>query len=300
MLNKIIINSLPYIPKGIVQIFANRYIAGPNLNDAVNLSNELHKKEGAWTTIDVLGEFVQSRERALTEKEHSSEVLDAIVENKLNTYLSLKPTSLGLGINEDFAYDNISEIVSKAYENNIFVRLDMENTPYTSKTLNLYKKLREQGLDNVGIVIQAYLRRSETDIRSLLEYKPSIRLCKGIYVEDIKHAIKDPQEIRENYKRLLRLIFDNDMYPGIATHDEELIQDALSLIEENKIDKEKYEFQMLLGVREQRRKEILDAGHNLRVYVPFGEDWYGYSIRRLKENPNMAIHIAKSIVFGEK
>ena len=159
----------------------------------------------------------------------------------------------------------------------------------------MYKKLRENSFDNIGLVFQAYMKRSEDDIKSLIDYKPSIRLCKGIYKEPPEIAYQDKQEIRENYKKLFKLIVENGMYIGIATHDEELIQYALEYITKNNLGTQQYEFQMLLGVREKRRDELLALGHRLRVYVPFGEDWYGYATRRLKENPDMAYIIAKAI-----
>ncbi len=297
MFNQIIVKMMPLVPKGIIHQVAKKYIAGDELSDAVRVSKELLSNGGAMTTVDVLGEFVTTKERALHEKEESSRVLDAIKENNLNTYLSVKPTSLGLGIDENFAFDNISFIIKKAAESNIFVRLDMENSPYTTKTLNLYKRLRAEGLNNVGVVIQAYLFRSENDIKDLLPYNPSIRLCKGIYRESPEIAYQAKEDVRNNYKKLLRLIIDNGLYIGIATHDDPLINDAREYIDKIKLKKEDYEFQMLLGVRDEKRKEILSQGHRLRVYVPFGKDWYGYSTRRLKENPKMAGMIFKAIFF---
>jgi proline dehydrogenase len=296
MLNQLITKTMPLIPKSIIHQVAKKYIAGDELSDAVRVTQEFQKL-GGKTTIDVLGEFVTTRERALHEKDMVSKVLDAINEFSLDSYLSIKPTSLGLGIDENFGYDNISFIVKKASELNIFVRLDMENSPYTTLTLELYRKLRAEGLSNVGIVIQAYMRRSENDIKSLLSYKPSIRLCKGIYKESPEIAYQGREEIRDNYKKLLRLIIDNGMYVGIATHDEPLIVDAENLIQQKSISKNDYEFQMLLGVREEKRNELLRKGHNVRIYVPFGKDWYGYSTRRLKENPDIAGYIFKAIFF---
>ncbi|MCL5990669.1 MAG: proline dehydrogenase family protein, partial [Bacteroidetes bacterium] len=248
MFNQISIKMMPLVPKGIIHQVAKKYIAGDELSDAVRVSKELLSNGGAMTTVDVLGEFVTTKERALHEKEESSRVLDAIKENNLNTYLSVKPTSLGLGIDENFAFDNISFIIKKAAESNIFVRLDMENSPYTTKTLNLYKRLRAEGLNNVGVVIQAYLFRSENDIKDLLPYNPSIRLCKGIYRESPEIAYQAKEDVRNNYKKLLRLIIDNGLYIGIATHDDPLINDAREYIDKIKLKKEDYEFQMLLGL----------------------------------------------------
>jgi len=293
-LNQLIIKTMPLVPKDIIRKVSSKYIAGEELEDAVRVTKQLMEL-GGMSTIDVLGEFVTTKEMALHEKSMCHKVLEEIYSNKLESYLSVKPTSLGLDIDFDFAYENIKELVDRAKNLGIFVRLDMENSPYTDKTFELFKKLRGEGYQNVGIVIQAYLYRSEQDIKNLAEYKPSIRLCKGIYRESPSIAIQDKQGIRENYKKLLKLILDLGLYPAIATHDDILIDYALGLIKERKLNREDYEFQMLLGVREERRNELLRSGHRLRVYVPFGKDWYGYSTRRLKENPDIAGYIFKAI-----
>lgn len=285
---------LPLVPKAIVRRVSRRYIAGDVLSDAVEVTKRL-MAEGISTTIDVLGEFVGNRERALAETQMSLEVVKAIKDHQLDAYLSLKPTSLGLAIDEAFAYENISSVVSAAAKQDIFVRMDMENSPYTSLTLDLYRKLRNNGLSNVGVVVQAYMRRSMTDVESLLEYSPSIRLCKGIYREAPEIAYQDATEIRESYKSLLRLLFKGAGSVHIATHDEELLAYSEALIKNSSIQPERYEFQMLLGVRANRRDSLRDGGHRVRVYVPFGEDWYGYSVRRLIENPAIAVHILRAV-----
>jgi len=296
MLNKIIASIIPIFPKKFIYIFAKKYIAGPTLDDAIRVTRELMAK-GGMSTIDVLGEFVTTKEMVENELHACSTVLDAIVENHLDSNLSVKPTSLGLGIDPEYGYENIKTLLKKAKSLGLFVRLDMENSPYTTPTIELYKKLRDNGFDNVGIVLQAYMRRSMDDVKSLIEYKPSVRLCKGIYVEPKEIAYKDKEEIRENYRRLLKTMLDNDFYVGIATHDEPLILYAEELIKQRGMTREQYEFQMLLGVRNERRDQLLAEGHRLRVYVPFGTDWFGYSTRRLKENPKMVNDVIKSI-FG--
>ncbi len=296
MINELIIKTLPLVPKSLVYVFAKKYIAGETLDDAVRVTKEFAQL-GGMTTIDVLGEFVRSRERALQEREECVKVIDAIVKHNLPTYLSIKPTSLGLDVDFDFCYENIKYLGTIAKEKGIFIRIDMENSPYTTNTLKIYKMLREEGFDNFGFVIQAYMKRSMDDLKNLAEYKPNVRLCKGIYVESETIAYKDKEKIRDNYKELLVYMFENGYYPAIATHDEPLIKFAEDYIKKNSIDKSRYEFQMLLGVREYRRDELLKVGHNVRIYVPFGEDWYGYSTRRLKENPQIAGHIVKAI-FG--
>lgn len=294
LLNQLIVKTMPFVPKAIVKRVAMKYIAGYQLSDAVNVTKQL-MSINAWSTIDVLGEFVETKEMAIASTEESSKVIDAIHDNKLISYLSIKPTSQGLGIDFDFAYNNIKKLVAKAMSKNIWVRIDMENSPYTSNTLDVYRKLRAEGFDNVGIVLQAYMRRSVEDVKSLLDLKPSIRLCKGIYKESESIAYQGKEEVRDNFKKLFNLIIENDMYIGIATHDEPLINYACEYIEKNSLPKDKYEFQMLLGVREHKRDEILRNNHHLRVYIPFGEDWYGYSSRRIKENPNMAGYIFKAM-----
>ncbi|MDZ4744929.1 MAG: proline dehydrogenase family protein [bacterium] len=298
LLNRLIVATLPLVPKRIIKAVAQRYIAGPLLDDAVRVSKKL-MSSGATSTIDVLGEFVTSRDRAVYETESSSHVLDAIHEHSLASYLSVKPSSLGLDVDEEFAYQNIWGLVAKGREKGLFVRMDMENTPYTDRTLNFYRRLRADGFDNIGVVIQAYLHRSEADIRSLLPYAPSVRLCKGIYVEDEALAIKDPDGIRDNYKKLLRLLVDGGAKAHIATHDEALIKDAEQLVADRHLDKSNYEFQMLLGVRDDRRDDLIRKGHTVRIYVPFGEDWYGYSTRRLKENPQVAGYVLKALLKGK-
>lgn len=298
LFNKLVVATLPIVPKAVVKLVAQRYIAGPMLTDAVHTSKAL-KAIGASSTIDVLGEFVTDRERASNEAEMSKQVVDAIQSHSLDAYLSVKLTSLGLDLDRDFAFEKLTQIVEHARKKSVFVRMDMENTPYTDVTLDFYRKLRANGYDNVGVVIQAYLRRSENDVQSLLEYQPSVRLCKGIYVESEQVAYKDADDIRASYKALLRLLVDGNANVRIATHDEALIADAEQLVEKQKLDEGRYQFQMLLGVRERRRDAIIAKGHPMCVYVPFGEDWYGYSTRRLKENPQIAGHVARAFLTGK-
>ncbi|MGQ9819548.1 MAG: proline dehydrogenase family protein [Candidatus Kapaibacteriales bacterium] len=294
LLNQLIIRTMPLVPKPIIQKISRRYIAGENLEDAIMVSKQIMQL-GGMTTIDVLGEFVKNRQMALHEKQMCSLVLDAIRNHHLASYLSIKPTSLGLGIDFDFGYSNIRDLVEKASQFGLFVRLDMENSSYTDATLNVFRKLLSEGYQNVGIVIQAYLYRSQDDITQLAHLKPSIRLCKGIYKESPSIAYQGREEIRRNFIHLLNLIMDLGLYPAIATHDEILINYALEQITRRGLEKNDYEFQMLLGVREEKRNELIRNGQRVRIYVPFGKDWYGYSTRRLKENPDIAGYIFKAI-----
>ena len=298
-INHLIVKMVQLMPRSVVGFFSKKYIAGITLQEAVDFVKKINSK-GIYSTMDVLGESVKSKEEAMHCKNAAIEVLEAIEKNKLMANLSIKPTQMGLAIDEQFAYDQILEIVKKAAEYKNFVRIDMEDSPFTDKTLNLYKKIYEN-FKNVGVVIQAYMRRSLNDVVTLDKIGTNYRLCKGIYVEPASIAYKDKQEVRDNYLKILDQMFKDGNYVGIATHDKYLIDGAYKKIKEQNIPKEKFEFQMLLGVREDLRDKINADGYKIRIYVPFGKDWYAYSIRRLKENPSMAGHIVKSfLTFGKR
>jgi len=282
------------MPGSIVWIFSKRYIAGENLEDAVNLVKSLNEKE-IYATIDVLGEAIKNKDEALEDKSKCLEVLDAIKDNNLMANLSIKPTQMGLGLDEDFAYQQVSELVEKAKDMNNFLRIDMEDSPHTDSTLLLYKRLKEK-FNNVGVVIQSYLKRSYNDVVDLNRLNANYRLCKGIYIEPSEIAYNDRQKIRDNYIKILEEILKKGNYVGIATHDEYLINESYRLIKELHIHKDKFEFQMLLGVREDLRDKINADGYKIRIYVPFGKDWYKYSIRRLQENPQIAGFIVKNLL----
>ena len=294
ILNKFIVNALPLIPKPVVGQVAKRYIAGTTLPDAVRVVRDLNGKN-MMATMDLLGEDVKDGGEANQVKSNIIPILQAIKENALNSNMSIKPTQLGLKIDKELCFRNVKEVICEAAELNNFVRIDMEDATTTDDTLELYRRLRKDGLNNMGVVIQAYMRRSESDVRMLVKEGANIRLCKGIYNESPSIAYKGHQEIRDNYLRLLQLIFDGGSYVGVATHDDFLLDRAVPMIQKLGLSKNQYEFQMLLGVRENRRNEIVKDGHRLRVYVPYGEQWYAYSTRRLKENPLMAWYITKAI-----
>ncbi|MEK6705964.1 MAG: proline dehydrogenase family protein [Bdellovibrionota bacterium] len=304
MLKTLVSRSLGIIPKSIIHRVARRYVAGDTLDDAIGIVKKLNS-EGSHATMDFLGEFVSDRAKALETTHMAKTMLEAIARNQLRCGISIKLTSLGLDIDDEFCYTNLRHILEKARACARFVRIDMENSPYTTRTLGLYYRLRNDGFKNTGIVLQAYMRRSETDLNELAIFlkdshkKPSVRLCKGIYVEQKEIAFKDPDEIRSNYKKLLTALFKNSIHAAIATHDEELLMFACGYIKRHKIPKDAYEFQMLLGVRDSKRAELITQGHRVRVYVPFGGDWYGYSMRRLKENPEIAKHVVKAFLLGD-
>lgn len=293
LLNNLIVKVTQLLPKPMVRIFAGKYIAGEELQDAVQLVKQLNSK-GIYATIDVLGESITNKEEAIEAKRQCLEVLEAIKSNELLANLSIKPTQMGLAIDEEFAYQQISEIVQKAKSFKNFVRIDMEDSPFTDSTIRVYKRIYEK-LGHVGIVLQAYLKRTLSDAEQLNKLGTNYRLCKGIYVEPESIAYKDRQMVRDNFLKILRVMLKNGNYVGIATHDDYLIENSYKLIKDMNISKDKYEFQMLLGVKEDLRDKINSDGYKIRVYVPFGKDWYAYSIRRLKENPQMAMYVFKNI-----
>ncbi|MEW5842036.1 MAG: proline dehydrogenase family protein [Bacteroidota bacterium] len=292
-LNHAIVNFVKVLPKPVVHVFAKRYIAGEKLEDAVRVTKELNAK-GIATTIDVLGEAVTSKRESEEAKKECLAVLDAINQNKLDANLSLKPTQVGLMMDSKFCYDQVSEILERAKSYNNFVRIDMEDSPTTTLTFELHNKLKEK-YSNVGVVVQAYLKRTYDDVKRQNDLGTHYRLCKGIYVEPEEIAFKERQQIRDNYLKLLETMLKNGNYVGIATHDNYLVDGAYELIKRLDIPKNKFEFQMLYGVKEDLRDKINADGYKVRIYVPFGEHWYKYSIRRLQENPQVAWYITKSI-----
>ena len=286
------------MPRSVVKFFSRKYIAGETIESAISLVKDFNSK-GIYATLDVLGESIRSEDEAKNAFNNATKVFDAIVNNNLKANLSVKPTQLGLAINEVLAYEHILKLVKRANEIDNFVRIDMEDSPYTDATIDIYKKVFES-YNNVGIVLQAYLKRTYNDTVILNKLGTDYRLCKGIYIEPASIAYKSKQSVRDNYVKVLETMLKNGNYVGIATHDEYLINEAYRLIAELQVSKDKFEFQMLLGVREDLRDKINNDGYKMRVYVPFGKDWYPYSIRRLKENPQIAWHILKDIFSFRK
>ncbi len=291
--NKLIVKIVQLMPKSLVRVFSNRYIAGDTLKDGVVFVQKLNSKN-ILATMDVLGEAISTKEEAIEAKNEFIEVLDAIKKYQLKSNISVKASQMGILLDEKFCFEQVEEIVKKAAEDNNYVRLDMEDSTTTDKIINLHNRLREKH-QNVGIVVQACLRRTLDDVKRLNAIGTNYRLCKGIYIEPEAISYRAKQEIRDNYLRILREMLTNGNYVGIATHDEFLVKGALAMIQELGIGKDKYEFQMLCGVREDLRDSINKQGHKIRIYVPFGEHWYQYSIRRLQENPQVAGHILKNL-----
>ncbi len=286
---------LPVVPRPIVRKISERYIAGIELADACRVVQRLNE-EGKAATIDVLGEEIRSREEALEIVRSYHDVFEAIQHEQLDSNVSVKLTALGLKLGYDLCRTNLETVVRHAAESGNFVRIDMEDSTCTSDTLRMYRDLREAGLDNVGVVLQAYLRRTIRDIRALAPLKPNLRLCKGIYVEPPLIAFRDFDDVRENFVLALAELLRAGSYVGIATHDRWLIAEGRRLVEEHGLTPEQYEFQMLLGVTESSADRLVRDGNRLRVYVPYGKHWYSYSVRRLQENPKIAGYIAADTV----
>ncbi len=295
LFNRALVRVLPRVPKSVVWQFSRRYIAGPTLDDAVRAIKELNAR-GARATVDVLGEDIEQPVEAEQGRDLYLKVLDGIVENRLDCSVSVKLTELGLRLDTELCRRLAWEIATASGRHQNFMRIDMEDSSVTDATLDIYRELR-MSHPATGVAIQSYLRRSGEDVRSLLETcATDIRLCKGIYVEPPEIAFQDDEEIRDSFRSLLELLFNGGATRvGIATHDTALIQHALGLIKRMSIPKDLYEFQMLLGVTEKLRTELIDDGHPLRVYVPFGQAWFTYSVRRLKENPKLAGHIVNNL-----
>ena len=293
--NKLIVTFLPLVPKPLVGYFSRRYIAGSRLIDVIEEVKRLNGL-GMCATIDVLGESINRLEEAETPVNQYLEVLETIEKENLEANISVKPTQLGLMLDYDACLSNYTRLLESAALRGNFVRIDIEDAATTDATLKLYADLRKK-FDNVGVVLQAYLRRTLNDIRELSEKVDNLnlRICKGIYIEPRKIVWKDRRIIQLNFELLLEEAFKRGAYVGIATHDELLVWAALKVIHKLNLPKTRYEFQMLLGVQPELRKIIVEAGHKLRVYVPFGEQWYAYSTRRLRENPQIAGHIFKAI-----
>jgi proline dehydrogenase len=251
-------------------------------------------REGVCATLDVLGEDITNKNEAIQSRSQSIEVLHTIAKEKLDSNLSIKLTSLGLKLGKDVCTGNVREILNVAKQHGTFVRFDMEDSSCTSDTIDIFQTMQKD-YPNIGIVLQSYMRRSEDDMKMLMNNKTNFRWCKGIYREPSDIAFQGREEVQENFVKVLELMLRNKCYVGIATHDTVLIDAAYRLIKELGLKKNEYEFQMLLGVRPELRKKLVADGHKVRLYVPFGEHWYGYSTRRFKENPEVAGYVFKAL-----
>jgi proline dehydrogenase len=291
LLDRAIVRVLPAVPKPVVKRLSSRYIAGDQLSGACRAVKVLNDK-GKLATVDVLGEEITTEEEALALVGEYEDVLEAIQKEGLDSNVSVKLTGFGLKLDRDFCRDNLARLVRTAAGRGNFVRIDMEDSSTTSDTLAIYRELRAEGLDNLGIVLQSYMKRTLTDIAELADLQPNVRVCKGIYVEPPEVAYQDFETVRLNFVEGVSALLDNGSYVGIATHDEWILAEALTLLEERELRTDQYEFQMLLGVRSRLGDELVREGHRLRIYVPYGRQWYEYCLRRLQENPKIAGYVA--------
>ncbi len=294
LFHKVIIGTMPYLPRGLVWRFSRRYIAGTTLADAYRAVQDLNDI-GCTGTIDVLGEDITNAEQVAAALALYREALDGIRDNELQCGISVKLSELGLRIDEEGCRSAMHSLLDSTRNHENFVRIDMEDSSVTDVTLDIYREMRRD-YDRVGAVIQSCLRRSKQDVIDLMAEGPTdIRLCKGIYIEPEEIAYTDYEENRNSFSEILDLLLEGGARVGIATHDPVLVERALASLERYGIGKDQYEFQMLLGVTERLRARLVREGHPLRVYVPFGELWYKYSLRRLRENPGIAGHIVKNL-----
>jgi proline dehydrogenase len=296
MLNGLVVRTLPLVPKPIVRRIASRYVAGETLEDALRVVGELNR-EGALATLDVLGEDITSLAETEDTVAQYLAALEAIERRRLDSNVSVKLTALGLKLDPEVCRRQFWRILEGALATRNFVRIDMEDSSVTEETIRISREARQR-YDRVGLVLQAYLKRSRADAESAAKERANVRVCKGIYVEPPEIAYKGREEIRDSYSDMLEILLGAGCYVGIATHDPALVDRALSTIRRLGLPPEAYEFQMLLGVAADLRRRLIASGHRLRVYVPYGASWYGYSLRRLKENPAIAGHVVRGLFAG--
>ena len=295
LLDRAISLTLPAVPKPLVRVFSRRYIAGSTMDEAFAVVREL-ERQGAMTTIDILGEFTRTLDEAHEHADAYERLARRIHEQKLaQTNISVKLTAIGLLQDRDACLGNLRRLLQRVENTGNFVRIDMEDSACTTETLAIYHTLREEFAGRVGVVLQSRLRRSLDDVEQFTDGDVNFRLCKGIYLERREIAYTDAEIIRRNFVLLLDRMFELGAYVGIATHDEMLVWEALRLIRKHAVRPERYEFQMLLGVTETLRRTLIESGHRLRVYIPYGKHWYAYSVRRLRENPQLAGYAFKAM-----
>lgn len=290
--NNFLVKTVPMAPKFMVGLVAKKYVSGETLQDAVRVIRDLNAK-GFTATADVLGEHIHDLSETELPVEMYLDLTETISSEQIDSNVSLKLTQLGLEIDSDRTWENFEKILVKIKEQDNFLRIDMEDSSLTDVTLEFFKRAKLI-YKNVGFVIQSYLHRSEKDIRDFLSPGINVRICKGIYKESPDIAFQDPVKIRENFLLLVKLLLENDSYAAIATHDLIIIDACEKYIKSNNIPTDRYEFQALYGVPiHNTLKRLVSDGHTVRIYVPYGKDWYPYSMRRLKENPDLAGYIFK-------
>jgi len=273
---------------------ASRFVAGETIEQAVEVIKQLNKK-GMAVTVDYLGEFVDNEQEANDMADHCIEAIEAIHREKLDAQLSLKMTSMGLDISEELVMRNMRRILDTAKLHDVFVTIDMEDYSRCQKTLDIFKRLKTE-YDNVGTVLQAYLYRTVSDIEDLKNYHPNLRLVKGAYKEPPEVAFPDKKDVDENFKKIIKMHLLNGNYTAVATHDDAIIEYTKRLVKEYNIPNSQFEFQMLYGIRPERQEQLAREGYTMRVYVPYGTDWYGYFMRRLAERPANVAFVLKGVL----
>ena len=295
LFNQFIIKILPYLPFSVVQLVAGRYVAGETAEDALNVVKTLNQ-QGFSATVDILGEHTNNENTARDITRDYKTILSSIYDQNLNCNISIKPSHLGMDVSIECIMENMTSLIETASQNSQFIRIDMEDSSLTDATIQLYTKCKEQ-YEKVGTVLQAYLFCSENDLCELINMNRfNVRICKGIYRESTDIAFQSRDDINNNFLKLLRLSFENNIYVCIATHDQFLMKESYKIIEDLKIPNDRFEFQVLYGVPLSGwLKKHLKHEYRVRVYVPFGRDWYDYSVRRMKENPNIVGYVLKNI-----
>ncbi|HUS18141.1 MAG TPA: proline dehydrogenase family protein [Terriglobales bacterium] len=275
---------------------SRRFVAGMTVEDCLAATREMNAL-GMSVSVDNLGENVTNADEARHSEALYHQMLDAVAAQKLNANVSLKLTHMGLDVDPELAFEITTGLVQKAATINNFVRVDMEGSPYTQKTLDFVEKLhREPGnTGRVGAVIQSYLKRSEADVQKLIAQKIRIRLCKGAYQEPAEIAFQDKADVDANYVKLMKILLKSGVYHGIATHDEKMIAATKDFARQEKIPPSAYEFQMLYGIRRDLQQQLVKEGYGMRVYIPFGSEWYPYFMRRLAERPANAMFVLKNL-----
>ncbi len=292
-ISKMVVGMVRIMPPALVKVFAMRYIAGDKLEDAIEVVEQLNQR-GVMATIDVLGESITEKEESRRAVEDYKKVLQEIDRNGLDSNISIKPTMFGITFDYNFCYANIEELIEEAEKYGNFVRLDIEDTSVTDDTFKLCLELMKRH-KNVGTAVQSMLRRTLDDVYMLGKHKVNLRICKGAYKEPRKVAYQDKVNIDRSFIACMDVLFSAGSYVGIATHDEKMVFEGVRLARRYDLKREQYEFQMLLGVDRELEDIIVEGGHRLRIYVPFGEQWYPYSIRRFHENPDIAGNIMKNM-----
>lgn len=289
LLDRLMAASMPLVPRPVVRRLSTRYIAGEQLSQALSLGAEL-QQSGYRVTYDILGEAVSNREGVQAAAVEYQELLAALVEQQLELNISLKPTQMGLDVSEDFCFETVASILEQAQQVGAFVRYEMEDSPTTDATLRVFDRLREAYPRQVGCVLQSMLHRTQADVERLLESELplNVRMVKGIYVEPAKIAFQDPAEVNASYLRCTETLLDGGAFVAIATHDEKLIEGLQHILQTRPEARERVEVQMLLGVREELRQQVRAMELPVRVYIPYGTQWYPYVVRRLRKNPKLA------------